>query len=131
MTMLRFIVERRPAFEHAFHGLKYVLLTQHNARIHLAMTILVLFTGLILKLDTLEWALVIIAIGLVWITEIINTALEALVDLTTQQVHPLAKIAKDTAAAAVLFASMIAVLLGIVVFLPYLLQWLSDFNLNP
>jgi len=99
-----------------------VLLTQHNAPIHLVITILVVISGLLLKLDALEWAIVIIAIGLVWVTEIINTALEALVDLVTQQYHPLAKIAKDTSAAAVLFASIIAVLLGIVVFMPHLLQ---------
>lgn len=122
MTLVRFIVGRRPAFEHAFQGLIYVLLTQHNARIHLVMTILVVISGFILKLDALEWAIIIIAIGLVWVTEIINTALEALVDLVTQQYHPLAKTAKDTSAAAVLFASLIAVLLGIVVFTPHLLQ---------
>lgn len=122
MTLLRFILGRRPAFEHAFHGLIHVLLTQHNARIHLAMTIMVVISGFLLKLNGFEWAVVIIAIGLVWVTEIINTALEALVDLVTQQYHPLAKIAKDTSAAAVLFASLIAVLLGLVVFTPHLFQ---------
>lgn len=122
MTLLRFILGRRPAFEHAFHGLIHVLLTQHNARIHLAMTFLVVISGFLLKLNGFEWTVVIIAIGLVWVTEIINTALEALVDLVTQQYHPLAKIAKDTSAAAVLFASLIAVLLGIVVFTPHLFQ---------
>lgn len=122
MTLFRYIVGRQPAFEHAFHGLTHVILTQHNARIHLVMTILVVVSGLLLKLDAWEWAIIIIAIGLVWVTEIINTALEALVDLVTQQYHPLAKIAKDTSAAAVLFASIIAVLLGIVVFMPHLLQ---------
>lgn len=122
MTLLRFILGRRPAFEHAFHGLIHVLLTQHNARIHLAMTILVVISGFLLKLNGFEWTVVIIAIGLVWVTEIINTALEALVDLVTQQYHPLAKIAKDTSAAAVLFASLIAVLLGLVVFTPHLFQ---------
>lgn len=122
MILLRFILGRRPAFEHAFHGLIHVLLTQHNARIHLAMTFLVVISGFLLKLNGFEWTVVIIAIGLVWVTEIINTALEALVDLVTQQYHPLAKIAKDTSAAAVLFASLIAVLLGLVVFTPHLFQ---------
>lgn len=86
------------------------------------MTILVVVSGILLNLQAFEWAVVIIAIGLVWVTEIINTALEALVDLVTQQYHPLAKIAKDTSAAAVLFASLIAVILGIVVFTPHLFQ---------
>ncbi len=125
MSIIRFFIGRRPAFKHAFQGLKHVLLTQHNARIHLLMSILVILAGLVLNLNNVEWALVTLAIGLVWITEIINTALEALVDLVTQQYHPLAKIAKDTAAAAVLFASIIAVFLGIAVFLPHLVQWLS------
>ncbi|KPL72472.1 diacylglycerol kinase family protein [Bellilinea caldifistulae] len=129
--MLRFFVGRRPAFKHAFQGLKFVLQTQYNARIHLAMTILVVIFGLLLRLSNLEWAIIVIAIGLVWITEIINTALEALVDLVTQQYHPLAKIAKDTAAAAVLFASFIAVLLGIAIFTPHLLYLFFKFNLNP
>jgi diacylglycerol kinase len=131
MTMLRFFNGRRPAFKHAFQGLKFVLQTQYNARIHLAMTIFVVIFGLLLKLSNLEWAIIVIAIGLVWITEIINTALESLVDLVTQQYHPLAKIAKDTAAAAVLFASFIAVLLGIAVFTPHLLSLFHKFNLNP
>lgn len=129
MTLLRFIVGRRPAFKHAFRGLKHVLLTQHNARIHVTATILVILLGFILKLEKSEWALVVIAIGLVWITEITNTAIEAFVDLVTQQYHPLAKIAKDTAAASVLFASFIAVILGMIVFLPHLIQWLASLNL--
>ncbi|MEW6502765.1 MAG: diacylglycerol kinase family protein [Chloroflexota bacterium] len=129
--MLRFIAGRRPAFGHAFQGLKYVLLTQLNARIHLVATILVIISALLFRLDTLEWAILIIAIGLVWITEIINTALEALVDLVTPQYHPLAKVAKDTGAAAVLMASCVAMLLGLIVFLPHFLRWLSKIIPNP
>lgn len=129
MTLLRFLLGRGPAFRHAFDGIKYVLSSQLNARIHLAATILVTLLGFLVKLERADWALVIIAIGLVWISEITNTAIEAFVDLETQQYHPLAKIAKDTAAAAVLVASLIAIILGLIVFFPYIFNWLVSLKL--
>ncbi|MEW6179734.1 MAG: diacylglycerol kinase family protein [Chloroflexota bacterium] len=127
--MLKFLIGRGPAFKNAFNGLKHVLLSQHNARIHLLATILVVILGILLELQKIDWAFITIAIGLVWISEIFNTSLEALVDLTTNQYHPLARIAKDTGAAAVLVASFISLILGLMIFLPRILNWLAQHNL--
>lgn len=120
--MLSFFMGRGPAFKNAFQGLKYVLVTQRNAWIHLLITVLVIALGIIFRVDRIDWAILMIAIALVWIAEILNTSIEALVDLVVQQYHPLAKVAKDTGAAAVLFAAIIAVILGITVFLPRILE---------
>jgi diacylglycerol kinase len=120
--MLSFFMGRGPAFKNAFQGLKYVLVTQRNAWIHLLITVLVIALGIIFRVDRIDWAILMIAIALVWIAEILNTSIEALVDLVVQQYHPLAKVAKDTGAAAVLFAAIIAVILGIIVFLPRILE---------
>ncbi len=120
--MLSFFMGRGPAFKNAFQGLRYVLVTQRNAWIHLLITVLVIALGIIFRVDRIDWAILMIAIALVWIAEIPNTSIEALVDLVVQQYHPLAKVAKDTGAAAVLFAAIIAVILGIIVFLPRILE---------
>lgn len=112
---------RADSFRDAFAGWGYTLRTQRNAWIHTAITILVTAIGLWIKLTRLEWALLFGAIGLVWVAELINTALETLVDLASPELHPLAARAKDIGAAAVLTASFVAVLIGTLVFLPHYL----------
>ena len=116
--MLRFIVGRRPSFKHALDGLVFVLVTQKNAWIHLFATILVVAAGLLLRINLVSWLALILSIGLVWSMEIINTAIEAMVDLLSPQFHPSAKIAKDAGAAAVLFAAITSAIVGLLVFLP-------------
>jgi diacylglycerol kinase (ATP) len=106
------------SFRYAFAGVGYVLRTQPNARIHTAITLLVLALGLWLGLGRLEWAVLWIAIGLVWASELMNTALEAVIDLVSPQFHPLAKIGKDAAAAGVLLAAAAAVVVGLLVLGP-------------
>ena len=113
--LLRFLKNRRPAFTHAFYGLKHVIKTQKNAWIHLAGTVVVIFFGIWLKVSIQDWALLAIAIGLVWIAEIFNTSIEALVDLASPKFHPVAKIAKDTGAAAVMAAAFLSIILGLLV----------------
>ncbi|MGB9800776.1 MAG: diacylglycerol kinase family protein [Thermanaerothrix sp.] len=120
--MIQFLRSRLPAFRHAFSGLGYVLRTQKNAWIHASATILVIVLGSWLGLDALRWAILIFAIGLVWLSEAFNTALEAFVDLVNPDTHPLAGIAKDTAAAAVLIAAITAAIIGILILGPPLLQ---------
>jgi len=124
--MSRFLRARFLSFRHAFSGWRYMLRTQPNAWIHAAATIVVFLTGLWLKLSGNEWALIIIAVGLVWITEFINTALEAVVDLVSPEYHDLAKISKDVGAAAVLIAATVAVLIGVLVLGPPLWARLSQ-----
>ena len=103
-----------------------MLRTQRNAWIHLCATVAVTALGLWLGLGRLEWAVIVLAIGLVWMAEFVNTALEAVVDLASPDLHPLAKIGKDVAAAAVLMGAITSVVVGLLVLGPPL--WLKLFG---
>jgi len=109
------------SFKYAFSGLRYVIISQRNAWIHAAITLLVVILAVLLKLNLQDWGILLLAIGLVWTAEIFNTALEALVDLVSPQPHPLAKIVKDTSAAAVLVSAIISILIGLLILLPPLI----------
>ena len=120
--MRNFTRGRLFSFKYAFSGLRYVIISQRNAWIHAAITLLVVILAVLLKLNLQEWGILLLAIGLVWTAEIFNTALEALVDLVSPQPHPLAKIVKDTSAAAVLVSAIISILIGLLVLLPPLIE---------
>jgi len=100
------------SFEHAYRGLVYVVRTQRNMRIHVVVSVLVLVASLLVNVSALELAVLVIVIMLVLATEMLNTALEFAVDLVTKEYHPLAKLAKDVSAGAVLVTSIGAVLVG-------------------
>ena len=125
--MFHFIRNRLPAFKHAFSGLFYVLKTQKNSWVHATATFLVILVGLLLRLPPLQFAVLLIVIGLVWIVEILNTSIEAIVDMVSPEHHNLAKIAKDTAAAAVLFAAILSVVVGLLLLGPPLVAWIKLF----
>ena len=116
---------RARSFGHAFRGLKALLQTQPNARIHALATTLVVAAGAFLGLSTFEWALVALAVAGVWVAEALNTSIEFLVDLASPELHPLAAKAKDVAAGAVLVAAIGAAVVGGFVFGPYLLHLLA------
>ena len=116
---------RLRAFRFAFEGLGYLVRTQPNARIHLAVTVAVVFLAAWLHVGREGWVWLVLAIGLVWAAEAFNTALEAVVDLTSPEKHPLAKAAKDVAAAGVLLAAFTAVAVGLLVLGPRLWAWLQ------
>jgi diacylglycerol kinase len=109
---------RAQAFRHAFSGWWYVLRTQRNAWIHLLATLLVIAAASLLGLKLIEWAVLVVAIGLVWTAEFVNTALEAIVDLASPEMHPLARVGKDVGAAAVLISALLAVVVGLLVLGP-------------
>jgi diacylglycerol kinase len=109
------------SFVFAGQGAWYVLHSQRNMRVHLAAAIVTVLAGTLLSISATDWACIALAIGLVLVTETINTVVEALIDMYTQQFHPLAKIAKDAAAGAVLIASIVAVGVAVAIFLPRLL----------
>jgi diacylglycerol kinase len=109
---------RAAAFGHAFSGWVYVLRSQRNAWIHAFASVVVLLASWWLQLDQLSWAVILVAIGLVWLAEFLNTALEAVVDLASPEHHPLAKVGKDVGAAAVLIAAATAVVVGLLVLGP-------------
>jgi len=116
--MLNFISSRLRSFIHAFHGWAHVMRTQHNAWIHVVIASMVLILGLWLGLPPRDWAVIILAITMVFAAEFINTAIEAVVDLASPRHHPLAKVGKDVGAAAVLVAALAAVLIGLLILGP-------------
>ncbi len=104
------------SFTYAFRGIYLVVRFENNTRIHLFATIVVVLMGIFFRLNTTEWALILIQIGLVWAAEIFNTALEKLVDLVSPEFNPKAGAIKDIAAGAVLITSIMALAVGILVF---------------
>ncbi len=106
------------SFNYAFDGVVYTLKTQRNMRFHFATTAVVLTASLILKLTKLEILMLFVTIAFVVVAEMVNTAIEVAVDLVTQERHPLAAIAKNVAAGAVLVASTVAVFVGYLIFFP-------------
>lgn len=120
-----YLSARLRSFGHAFRGLKVLLQTQHNARIHALATVLVFAAGAFVRLSPAEWALIMLAIVSVWASEALNTAIEFLVDLVSPELHPLAAKAKDVAAGAVLVAAIGAAVIGGFVFGPHILAFLG------
>jgi len=110
------------SFSFAGQGVWHVVRTQRNMRVHLAAAAAVIILALILRVGAVDWACLLGVIGLVLTAEALNTVVEAIVDLCTDEFHPLAKVAKDVAAGAVLISSVAAVGVGIAVFLPRLLR---------
>lgn len=100
------------SFEHAYRGIVYAVRTQRNMRTHAVVAVLVLVASLLVGVSPLELAALLLTIMLVFVTEMLNTALEFAVDLVTEEYHPLAKLAKDVSAGAVLVSSVGAVLIG-------------------
>ena len=113
------------SFGHAWAGLKVLLRQEHNSRVHAVATLGAVIAGYFGGIARLEWALLVIVIGMVWIAELTNTAVERLADAITVETHPLIGIAKDVAAAAVLIASGVAVIVGAIVFVPVLGRWIG------
>ena len=105
----------------AVQGLRVLLATQPNARIHALATVCVVAAGWYWQVSRADWLALVLAIAMVWVAEAINTGIEWAVDLASPEHHPLAGKAKDVAAAAVLLASLAAVVVGLLVFVPHLL----------
>jgi diacylglycerol kinase len=124
---MNYFRSRLHAIKHAVSGIVYILRTQPNSWLHAIATVLVLAISFWLEISVLQWLLIILAIGLVWICEAFNTAIETAVDLATSKYHPLAKIAKDTGAAAVLFSAITSAIIGFLVLGPPLLLRISTY----
>ena len=112
--------EERDSFGHAFRGLFYAWETQRHLRVHLALATLAILLGLTLRIGATEWALLALTIALVLSLELLNTVVEAVVDLVTPDYHPLARVAKDVAAGAVLVGAIGGLAVGAFLFLPRL-----------
>ena len=123
--MSKFIKSRLRSFSYAFQGWYYVLRNEQNAWIHAVITVLVIFLAFWLDLPTRDWAVILLAIVMVWAAEFFNTAIESIVDLVSPDKHPLAKVGKDVGAAAVLIAALTSVLIGLLILGPPLLKRLN------
>jgi diacylglycerol kinase len=106
------------SFCFAFSGLWYALRTQRNTRIHLIVTAVVIVLGVWLALSPTQWAVLVLTIGFVLVSEMLNTVSETLVDLISPRYHPLAKVVKDVTAGAVLMAAIVSVVVGFFVLGP-------------
>ena len=106
------------SFTYPIKGLKYAYRNEKNLAFDVGMALVVYIAAFIFKLSGIEWAILMLTMGLVISCELINTAIEAVVDLVTEEYHPLAKVAKDTAAAAVFVFAIIAIIVGLIIFGP-------------
>ena len=110
------------SFKFAFRGLKSLLIFEHNSRIHLLAAVIVIILGFIFRISLADWSLLILVIGLVFLSELINSSLEAISDVAKPEWNEKILRAKDYAAAAVLVTAVISVFIGGIIFIPRLLQ---------
>ena len=114
------IIKRARSFVHAGRGVFLFLKTTHNAWIHVLVACFVILLGFYFSISSFEWIALLIAIGFVLVAEAFNTAIEIDIDLTSPEYHPYARDTKDVAAGAVLLASITALIVGCIVFIPYI-----------
>lgn len=117
--------DKRPhtiSFRHALDGVIYTIKTQPNFRVHLIAATIAVSAGFYFGLTSAEWSVIVFTIGLVLVAEMVNTSIESVVDLATEQFHQLAKTAKDVSAGMVLTAAAMAVITGSVIFLPHVIS---------
>ena len=113
------------SFRYAFEGIWTGICNERNMKIHCLAIIFVTLAGTLFQITATQWCICLLLFALVAALELVNTAIEAVVDLVPEEKKPLAKIAKDTAAGAVLFAAIISVIIGCIIFLPYVLELLG------
>ena len=119
--------KRIESFKYAFRGIAMVLKSEKNMLIHVIISILVLICGILFQISITEWMICLLCFGLVFSTEMMNTAIETLVDLVSPNHHKLAGKAKDIAAGAVLVAAIFAAITGLIIFIPKGLALLNLF----
>jgi undecaprenol kinase len=105
-------------FTFAIVGILHAIRNERNMKIHAVVAVIVIILGLFYQLSAIEWMLIVFAIGGMLSLELMNTAIERVVDLVTKDFHPLAKQAKDVAAGAVFIYAILSVLIGCIIFLP-------------
>lgn len=110
------------SFGYSLDGLKYAYKYEQSMTIHFLAVIIVVVAGITLNISLWEWLICLILFGLVMATELINTSIEATIDLVCPKIHPLAKVAKDTASAAVFVFSLVAAISGLIIFIPKIIE---------
>ena len=109
------------SIRHAVAGIRVMIASQHNAWIHAAATVIVVAVGLSFGLTRAEWCWITLAVISVWTAEALNTAFEFLTDVASPEFHPLAAMAKDVAAGAVLITAVGSVIIGLLILGPYVM----------
>lgn len=112
------------SFKHAFTGIMSALRQEPNLKFHFLAGLVVIIISFLLKISKTDWIIIILLIGFVMTVELTNTAIEAVVDGFTQAHHPSAKLAKDISAGAVLVVAITSSVIGALIFLPYVFQWI-------
>jgi len=115
----------RKSFIHAIEGIIYCIKFEHNTIIIIISAIIVTLCGFFFGINKYEWLFVITMIGVISACEMINSSIEAAIDLTTSEIHPLAKISKDTASSATLILSITALIGGLIIFLPKVIEFIG------
>lgn len=113
------------SFSYAITGILTALKQERNMRIHLVSSLVVVGASLFFSISATEWLFILFAIGGMFALELVNTAIERVVDLAAAEYHPLAKQAKDVAAGAVFIYAILSVTIGIIIFFPYFLTLLE------
>jgi len=113
------------SLKYSFEGLKYAYKYEQSMLIHVVFTVIAIVTGIILKITFIDWAIIFIASGSILAIELINTAIEAAIDLVTLEKRDLAKIAKDCGSAATFVMSVLSVIACLIVFMPYFVEILG------
>lgn len=114
------LLKRAQSFSHAGRGVRLFLKTTHNAWIHVLVLLLAICLGFYFKITHIEWMFLVLAAGFVFVAEAFNTAIEIDIDLTSPEYHPYARDTKDVAAGAVLISAVTAVVVGLFIFVPYI-----------
>ena len=113
------------SFKAAFEGIASTYKKDQNIKIHTIISFIVILGGFIFKINYIEWLVCLVLIGFVMMAEFFNTAIEYVVDLASPEIHPLAKAAKDTASAGVLMMAIISTLIGCVIFIPKIIEFVG------
>lgn len=112
------------SFKFSFDGLKYAYLHEQSLVLHVVVMLLIVTCGVAFKITPIQWVITLVMGALILVAELFNTAIEAVVDMITEEFHPLAKVAKDTASAACFIADMTAAGMWLVVFVPKIISLL-------
>ncbi|WP_307405114.1 diacylglycerol kinase family protein [Neobacillus ginsengisoli] len=113
------------SFSFAINGIRTAIMAERNMRIHLVSSVIVICCSIFFSISTIEWLIILLVIGGIFALELVNSAIERVVDLVTEEYLSLAKQAKDLAAGAVFIYAIVSIVIGIVIFLPYMLTILS------
>lgn len=114
------------SLKYAFDGLKYAYKNEQSMTVHIVVTILVIMFGFIFEISSYEWIIVVLCIGIMMCVELVNTSIEAVVDLVTKKYDEKAEIAKDVAAAVSVMFSITSIIVGLIIFAPKIINFIRS-----